>query len=180
MKSKIFISLDIPEKFKKRLVVATEKWATLPIKWVREANLHITLVFLGFVDEEVIPEICQKVAAAAEKSAAFDLNLEKIELFPSVENPQAIALVGQPNEELKKLVNAIEKKLGISQVEKKSFRAHITLGRLRKRRWEELLEKPEINEKFSVSFSVKSIDIIASHFEGSGSQFVILESCPLS
>lgn len=158
---------------------ATEKWRDLPVKWTKEANLHITLAFLGFVLESDLPEICQKVAVAARKNTIFDLEFDEISLFPSAEDPRAVVLIGRPSEELKALVNDLEDILGIAYAPRKSFRAHITLGRIRKNKWEELETEPRILEKFSINLPVDSIDIMASDFDGEEGEYVVLESCPL-
>lgn len=158
---------------------ATEKWKNLPVKWTREANLHITLVFLGFVSEEIIPEICQKVADAARKEESFDLELEEISFFPSGYDPRAVALMGKNNQALKRLVNSIEESLEISSAPKKSFRPHITLGRVRKYKWEDLAEAPKIKEKFPVGLAVESINIMASNFGEEKSEYSLIENCPL-
>lgn len=179
MKNKIFISINIPDKVKKRLIFATQKWQELPVKWEKEADLHITLVYLGFTDEEVILEICEKVKKACENENVFDIKFDQIELFPSVDEPKIIALTGGPNEELKNIVNAIEKELGISSSPKKSFRPHITLGRGRKYKWEALEYKPSISEKFPLTVDARSIDIMTSQFSSKESRYSVLDSCPL-
>jgi 2'-5' RNA ligase len=179
MKNKIFISIDIPKKFKKRMVLETQKWQDLPMKWMKETSLHITLVFLGFVDEEVIFEICEKVRQACENENIFDIEFDQIELFPSVDEPRTIALTGKPSEELRDLVNSIEKELGISTSPKKSFRPHITLGRTKKYKWEELENKPSISQKFSLTIPVENVDIVSSKTDKSTGEYTVLESCPL-
>lgn len=179
MKNKIFISINIPPKVKKRLVLAIEKWQELPVKWEKEADLHITLVYLGFTDEEVVLEICEKVKKSCEDVDIFDIRLLQIELFPSAEEPRVIALTGEPSEELKNLVNAIEKELGISASPKKSFRPHITLGRVKKHKWEDLENKPEILEKFPLTVDANSVDVMTSQFSSKESRYSILDSCPL-
>jgi len=179
MKRKIFISLNIPERDRKRLARLAEKWHNLPIKWTKEANLHITLAFLGFVLESDLPEICQKVALAARKSTIFDLEFDEISLFPSAEEPRAVALIGRPSEELKTLVNDLEAELGISYAPRKSFRAHVTLGRVRKNKWAGLETEPRILEKFAINLPVDTVDIMASDFDGEEGEYVVLESCPL-
>ena len=179
MKRKIFISLNIPEKARKRLVLKTEKWHSLPVKWTKAQNLHLTLEFLGFVDENSLIEICKKVSQAAVKNNIFDIEFDAIELFPSATEPRAVALVGEPNEELKNLINDIEKELKLSTTPKKSFRPHITLGRIRKNKWQELETQPEISEKFSLNIEAEVVDIMASDFDCEEGEYAIIESCPL-
>lgn len=179
MKQRIFISITIPEKVKKRLIQAREKWQNLPVKWTRENKLHLTLLFLGLVDLQNLPKICETVKDACEKEEAFDLEFASIELAPVPEKPQMIWLIGNPSQELLKLYEKIEKTLGIFVSEKKIFKPHITLGRIRKYKWEALLEKPQIFEKFPAIISANSVDIMASNFGSGESKYVLLESCPL-
>ncbi|HRZ95769.1 MAG TPA: RNA 2',3'-cyclic phosphodiesterase [Candidatus Moranbacteria bacterium] len=179
MKRKIFISINIPNKAKKRLVSAVEKWQDLPVKWTKESNLHITLFFLGYIDDESAAEVCSKVREIAENEDIFDLNMEKIELAPSADDPQMIWLIGEPSEELRKIHEKVEKALGMFKAERKIFRPHITLGRLRKHKWESLKEKPGISEKFQLIVPVESIDVMASDFGDGQNEYSLIESCQL-
>ncbi|MDQ1284026.1 MAG: 2,3-cyclic 3-phosphodiesterase [Patescibacteria group bacterium] len=179
MKRKIFISINIPERDRKRLTKATEKWQNLPVKWIKETNLHVTLAFLGFVDENILAEICERVGEVSKNRDNFDIAFEEIGLFPAENEPRMIALVGEPNEDLKNLVNDLEKILGLSGAPKKIFRPHITLGRIRKLKWETLAKKPEISGKYPLNISVESVDIMASDFADGESEYVVIESCSL-
>jgi len=179
-KRKIFIEIEVPNQVKKRLVERTEKWQNLPIKWARQENLHITLLFLGYVDESVMPDICQKVSEAASKIESFDIQFNKIEIGPSPEKPQTVWFAGEPSEELKNLYEAVEKELDIFQTEKKQFRPHITLGKIKKGKWEELAQTPVIEESFKISFSVDNIFVMESSAEEGGQEYHVIESCPLS
>lgn len=176
---KIFIGVELPSNIKKRLVQRIEKWRDLPIKWSREDNFHIALMTLGFVSEEKLPEICQQVRIAAENFEAFDLPLEKIVFGPSAEKARMVWLAGEANEKLRGLSEALEKELGIFQSEKKSFSAHVTLGRIRQEKWVNLPETPTINEKLSVHIPVDSLTIFESTVDQGKRKFIAIETCPL-
>jgi len=180
MKRKIFISINLAGQVRRRIVKSCEKWQDLPVKWTKEENLHIELFFLGYIDNDVVLEACQKVRDAVEELELFDLEFEKIVLAPSVENPQEFRVIGKPSEQLKNLREAIEKELGIFIVSKKVFSPHITLGKIRKEKWAELESTPEVNEKASFAVSVEAVDIMASHFDEGKNSFVLIESCPLT
>ena len=179
-KRKIFIEIEVPNQVKKRLIEKTEKWKNLPVKWMRQENLHITLVFLGYVDESVMPDICLKVSEAAAKSESFDIYFDKIEIGPSLEKPQMVWFSGQTSEELKNLYESVEKELDIFQTGKKTFRPHITLGKIKKGKWESLKEAPVIDEKFKVSISVDNLLVMESGGEEGGEEYHVIESCPLA
>lgn len=179
MKRKIFISINISDKAKKRLVSAMQKWHNLPVKWTKESNLHVTLFFLGHIDDDSVAEVCLAVQKITDCEDIFDLNMEKIELAPSGNDPQMIWLVGEPSEELRKIHEKIEKELDIFKAERKIFRPHITLGRIRKYKWQDLDEKPEISEKLPLIITVGSLDIMASDFGDGQNEYILIESCSL-
>ncbi|HLN19177.1 MAG TPA: RNA 2',3'-cyclic phosphodiesterase [Patescibacteria group bacterium] len=179
MKRKIFISINITDSIRKKLINITKKWQDLPVKWVKESNLHITLLFLGYVDEEIIPEICQKVRNITENVNIFDIEFDKIELFPSAKDPKMIVLTGPASNNLLELYDSLGKELEIFSVSKKSFHPHITLGRGRKYKWEAMKEKPSIEENYPLVITADAIDVMASDFGDGENEFTIIESCSL-
>jgi len=180
MKRKIFISINLHNQAKKRLTKAIEKWQDLPVKWTKEENLHVTLFFLGFVDDDSTFDICEKVSKLAENEDIFDIEFDSIEFGPNPDDPKMIWVTGKASAELRDLVEKIEKELGIFTSSKKEFRPHITLGKIRKIKWDELPEKPVIKKDFPLLVTVESVDVMASDFEGDGMEYTIIESCELN
>lgn len=179
MKRKIFISINLVERDKKRLIRAIEEWQDLPVKWVKEVNLHITLAFLGHVMDEKMAEICEKVCATVDNFEIIDLEFKKIELGPDAKNPKTIWLTGGASEELRLLQENIEKALGTYVSSKKSFSPHVTLGRIRKNAWQALEESPLIDKNFPLTVTVEAVEVMASKFEGDGQEYTVIQSCPL-
>jgi 2'-5' RNA ligase len=177
-KKKIFVEIEVPSNLKRRLTLKISDWSELPIKWMKEENFHITVAFVGYVDESMIPEICQKVNEAVENFEAFDLEFDRIELGPDPRDPKMVWLTGEPCVELGMLNEEVERALGMRPMAHKEFTPHITLGRIRKLKWDELAEKPEISEKMIVSMTVDSVSIMES--KGGGAEYVSLEECPLA
>lgn len=141
--------------------------------------MHITLLFLGYISEEDLLEICQKVREIVKKKDIFDIEFDKIELFPSASEPRMIALTGPNNENLLELYDSLGKELEIFNVSKKTFRPHITLGRGRKYKWESLEMKPSISENYPLVITAETIDVMASDFGDGENEYTIIESCPL-
>jgi len=177
-KKKIFVEIEVPNNLKRRLMLKISDWSEMPIKWMKEENFHITVAFVGYVDESMLPEICQKVRESVENFEAFDLEFNRIELGPNPEDPKTVWLTGEPNVELGMLNEEVERALGMRPTAHKEFRPHITLGRIRKLKWDELVEKPVIAEKMIVSMTVDSLSIMES--KGGGAEYVSLEECPLA
>lgn len=179
MKRKIFISINIPKKDKKRLIAAVSQWQDLPVKWVKEPNFHLTLAFLGHVYDSAIPAISEAVKKAVLGKIMFDLHFSEIKLNSEVD-PKIIWLEGEVSDELRNLQEAVEKELGIFKSAKKVFIPHITLGRIRKQKWEELEQKPEIKKSLDFIVTVESVDVMASDFENGGEEYTIIDSFPLN
>jgi RNA 2',3'-cyclic 3'-phosphodiesterase len=179
MQRKIFISLNLPDRVKKDISKATEEWQDLPVKWVKEPNLHVTLEFLGHVEDEKMAEICEQVCSAVKDFEMLDLDFRKIELAPDIQNPKMIWLVGETNDKLRLLCESIEKELGIYVSSKKAFFPHVTLGRIRQKKWQALNEIPVIEKEFSLVLTFESVDVMASEFDGDGQEYAIIQSCPL-
>jgi len=177
---KIFIGIELPFYIKKTLERKIARWEDLPVLWTEKDNLHITLLFLGFVNEENILEICRQTQAVAMETTLFDIDFDFIIAEPMpTKNNKIIQLVGQPNVDLKRLQENLEKRF-FSRVErKKEFRPHITLGRIKRKKWLALKEIPVIKEKMKMSVPVENIVVYESVSEKGKRKYWPLNSTPL-
>ena len=183
-KHRIFIAINLPENIKKKLADYKEKWPELTARWTKSDNVHITLVFLGYVSDEEIPELCKILEETVSKYNSFDINLNKICYgpfrFSSGQAPRMVWAVGEKISELSLLKKELDKKLGV--VEDREFAPHITLARISKWAWQRLEpeERPEIDEDINLNFPVNSIEIMESVLKKSGPEYIILESYNLN
>ena len=189
MPRRIFIAINLSEKIKENLVSYQRKWPELPIKWTKKDNLHITLVFIGHVKDEEIPEICNIVEEIAGKNTSFSINLNKIIYAPPKKMPPRMVWAsGEKSEELTKLQQGLENSLLASpfkknvKQEKRLYSPHITLGRIRA--WEfkqlEIEERPGVNEDVSLNFEVNSVEIMESQLKRTGAEYTVLNSYNLN
>ncbi len=178
---KIFLGVSIPKDISKRLARRMEKWQELPFRFTKEGNMHITLLFLGHVLDEAVAKTCRQVGEVCAETKAFDVDLNTITLVPEQgKEAKQLWYMGEANEELRHLREALEKKLGMWSADKKEFRPHVTLGRVRKNLWQELEAVPEMHEAFSVFLPIDSVIVYESTFQkGSGLVYEILDECPL-
>ena len=104
------------------------------MKWVEEANLHITIRFLGEISDARRQRIEQLVRSVAARRQPIPLALAGIGAFPSIRSPRVIwAGAKEGNPQLAKLVEELEAGLATLefQSEERPFAAHVTLGRVR-------------------------------------------------
>jgi RNA 2',3'-cyclic 3'-phosphodiesterase len=135
--TRTFIAIPIPDPIGQQLagwqqVLAPE----IPgCRWVESQPLHITLAFLGDVRNRDLNDLCLAVAAAAEPSGRFELNVEGLGAFPSPARPRVVwagitaADLG-PLGTLRESVVRAATKAGYRPDDPR-FHPHVTLGRIR-------------------------------------------------
>ncbi len=185
MRHRIFIAVNLPKEVRKQLVNYQSKWPELPVKWTKPENLHITLIFLGNVNDSELVEICKTSKEIIEQHHCFGINLNQICYGPPKKMPPRMIWVkGQKSQELsdlkKDLESALLEKANFHQ-ENRAFSPHITLGRIRTWDWSKIEpeERPEVNEIIDLGFEVGSIDVMESELKRDGPKYIILEPCVL-
>lgn len=130
-----FIALEIDPAIRGQLVVLQETLARAAddVKWVEPDNLHITLHFLGEVDNRTLPAVCKVVIDECAKLPAFPLTVATVGCFGNPRRPRTIwAGVSAGAEEVCALHAALEGPLldlGCYRKEERKYTPHITLGR---------------------------------------------------
>jgi len=181
-KRRLFIAINLPENIKKKLIDYQRKWSDLDpkfIHWVRENNLHITLVFIGYVDDDEMYEICNIVKEKARKHEPFFINLERIIVGPPNTTPRMFWVEGEKSQELANLQNDLENALSggnLAKKEARPYRPHITLARFK---YEIAKSLPRVDESFKVQFAVETIEVMQSNLKRSGAEYSVLESIEL-
>ncbi len=104
------------------------------VSWVARDNFHVTLKFLGAVDETRVTQVADAVTAAAAGLAPFDLEVRGLGAFPSPMRARVIwAGAGEGAAAAATLgarVDAALAGLGFPR-EERPFASHVTLGRVR-------------------------------------------------
>lgn len=141
MAIRAFFCVELEEGLKTQLDQITQRLRRLPVRasWVKAENLHITLKFLGDVDEALIPKLEEAAREALRRSpldGAVRWTLDRLGAFPSADRPRVV-WVGSSHEprELAELAAHLEEvlePLGFAP-EGRGFVAHITLGRVKER-----------------------------------------------
>jgi 2'-5' RNA ligase len=103
-------------------------------RWVPKENLHMTLAFLGRVEDERVGEISAAVAAALPGHVDFAVRLGELGAFPSVKRARVVwAGLDDPTGGLAGLADSVSGRLeplGFPR-EARAFRPHVTLARLK-------------------------------------------------
>lgn len=181
-KRRLFIAINLPQEIKKKLLDFQAQWADLPVRWAKENNLHLTLIFIGYVADEEMVEICRLARQVGQKEQSFEIRFNKICLGPPGKPARLIWLEGEANPALAKLKNNLEKMLfqsdksGFNHLEKRLYRPHITLARIKHREWRQMALAPNLERQVDYSFAVNSIEVMESHLSRQGAEYIVLES----
>ena len=126
---RLFAAIDLPDEIKKAV---SDIRGDLPgARWVATEQLHLTLRFIGEVDEVVFGQIREVLAEAAGRP--FRATLKGIGHFPPGKHARVLWVGMEANEELLVLQKNVELALmnaGIAPDERR-FSPHITIARLK-------------------------------------------------
>jgi 2'-5' RNA ligase len=132
-----FIAVDLGQPIRDRCVALQETLARTgtEVKWVEPENLHVTLLFLGEVEDRAVPDLCRAVADVCAAREVFPMSVETVGCFPNPRRPRTVwAGVGEDGAELVALHDALEPpllELGCYRREERQYTPHITLGRVK-------------------------------------------------
>jgi len=132
-----FLAFELPPEIREILSVVSDDGRTLPlnVRWIRVANIHLTVVFMGDVREDQIPLIVEVVGGVCHSHAPFCVQVKGAGLFGNRRNPRVLWVgLGGETERMSGFRDVLQKGLapfGI-QEERRPFRPHLTLGRFRK------------------------------------------------
>uniref|UniRef100_A0A7J2TIA4 RNA 2',3'-cyclic phosphodiesterase n=1 Tax=Archaeoglobus fulgidus TaxID=2234 RepID=A0A7J2TIA4_ARCFL len=130
---RLFVAVDVDEEVRKKIDPLLLRLSKIQgLKAVERENLHVTLMFLGEVNELRVGEI--KSALERVKFSPFKINLKGVGKFPERGDARVIWIGVERDEELRELAEKVYselKKLGFKR--DKDFVAHLTVARLKKR-----------------------------------------------
>jgi RNA 2',3'-cyclic 3'-phosphodiesterase len=171
-----FIAIDLPEEVKEELLrIEREIQPFLIGNFVESKNMHLTLKFLGEVDDVKLKEIRKKLKKL--KFKKFKASLGKIGLFsPSVIRIAWVSL--EPKDIVKALYEEVEKILGNKPAGFESYVALVRIKKLEDKR--SFVSKTERVKIRSKTFEVKSFVLKKSTLTPNGPIYDDVEEFELS
>ena len=131
-----FIAFELPPAVISLLDKVQQDLERLKIRarWVRPANIHLTLKFLGDINPDHIDKIGLAMAGAAGDFSPVTLSVRGVGVFPGIKRPRVIWVgLGGDIRSLCAFQSRLEEKLAGAEFpkDKRSFKAHLTLGRIK-------------------------------------------------
>lgn len=185
---RIFTAIDIPE-FERRSIFGLmerlrSEFPDARAKWEKPEKLHLTLKFLGDIDDARLTKLVEAVEETSKKIRPFRLQISGISgVFPSARNARILWL-GFVDETgaLQKLNEILEsecEKRGFAP-EKRQFKAHLTIARFRQKTDESLVKQfLHSSRPPSPPFEISEITIYQSELLPRGSIYKIISKVKL-
>ena len=136
---RLFIALPLPSEVEQKLGQIVEELRPHGgnVKWAKPGNIHLTVKFLGDTDENLVSKISQAIDGVATRSSAASAVIDTLGGFPNLKRPRVIwAGASEGIESAGKIAREVD--LAMRQLrfekEKRPFKAHLTLGRVRQGR----------------------------------------------
>ncbi|HHP7233316.1 MAG TPA: RNA 2',3'-cyclic phosphodiesterase [Desulfobacterales bacterium] len=155
------------------------------VRWVGSEGIHLTLKFLGDIDRDRVETVGRTLVDAVAGMTPFLLTVKGVGVFPSIQRPRVIwAGAAAEAHRLYALQQAVEEGLetvGFAR-ERRRFRGHLTLGRVKGRLDSAALMNLLHRERefFIEPFPVAQITLYQSRLKPSGAEYTSLVQAPLA
>jgi 2'-5' RNA ligase len=132
---RLFAAVPLPEPAREEVagLLGRLRGGSLPVRWVSDEGLHLTLKFYGEVATERLDVIEEAVRLAGEGAEPLPLRLAELGAFPAPARPRVVWLGIDAPPTLELLQDRLERHseaIGFPP-EGAPFRPHVTLGRVR-------------------------------------------------
>ena len=185
---RLFIAIDLPAAQKQGAadLISRLKKTGADLKWTDPENIHITLAFLGEIEESRKSLINDSLRAAAAIQAPFDISFGRLGVFDSWKKPKVLWIeITRGADSLARLAEILEEDLFDRKIladrKKRPFKAHLTLGRLRSSRNAlALKDAASAMENLRIEgFNAREIRLYRSRLSSAGPHYEMLSAFPL-
>ncbi len=187
--TRTFIALEFNEAVQRYLSeVIREMALALPsLRWVNPAGIHLTLAFLGELDDEQLAQAIAATEAAASSAPPFTYRLTHPGVFGSSRSPRVLWMgiedqLGRLNQ-LQRTLNRQLEQHGFA-VEKRPFSPHLTLARIKapltpdeQQVLQRLLADPRLSRP-SPPYHVNALAVMKSELARTGARYSAIREVP--
>ncbi len=175
---RLFVAVNLPDELRAAIWQSTSTMRSrgFPIRWVGAESIHLTLKFLGEVDESLESQVIAAMESAVIGTRGFALSLAGFGAFPNAHRPRVVWLGCETVTALELVQHRIEEEMNAIgfPLEGRPFRPHFTLGRARRearatdwRGFDGILRRAA----FTGVVAVETIDLMQSELSRAGARY---------
>lgn len=185
---KVFTGVDVGSGIASRATALQQALlaTNANVNWVAPENFHVTLNFLGDVDDRDLHGICRAMADVAKREGPFRLSIAGVGAFPTPRRPKILwAAIAEGLESLQRIYAASEPKLtelGVYRREERGYTPHLTLGRVKDEADGELIapELAKYAEWNGGDVFVQELKVYTSELRRTGPVYSVIGRAPLT
>ncbi len=179
---RLFVALKIPENIKEQLLNICYKLvpdASL-YSWVTTDRIHLTLKFIGEVEENLVPLISTELDFV-KNYHSFDFNIFRFGFFSRDKRPKILWAGLQTDEVIFKLVGELNKRMEIFNIEpeRRKFKSHLTLLRINSKLDENFINNFNNYQFDNLKFKTNKIALVKSELSRTGAQYTEIKNYEL-
>ncbi|MDD5171860.1 MAG: RNA 2',3'-cyclic phosphodiesterase [Candidatus ainarchaeum sp.] len=168
---RLFIAVPVPQDIRTKVAALGKEIAQEGIMPVKPDNMHMTLKFIGEVDEQKLADMEERLRLV--KFKAFDCAVKGVGVFPNEDYIKVVWAGAESGGALEALAKEIIEAMRGYNGHDERFSAHLTIARVkRKVDMKAFLEKHRADE-FG-SFTVSSFHLIQSVLKPGGPEYSVL------
>lgn len=169
--SRVFVALTLSEPMQQSVLFWRQNHTALPVRWIAEKNLHITL--LPPWQAQNLDHIIERLRTVSVDSSPINIKFDHVSLGPQANSRRLIWALGPAPVPLLHLKQNIETALGVSP-QPQSFKLHLTLARFRPKDYE-TFPVNTLNETVNWHDNIDSFVLIESHLLPQRAVYKIIE-----
>ncbi len=177
-----FIAIDLPIEIKIKIghVINLSSPLSGDIKWVPYENIHLTLKFLGEVDDILLKEIEQRLKIICLSHKPFSITVKGVGAFPNEKKPNVLWIGVDNAGSLKNLYQDIENsvsELGFER-ENRKHSPHLTIGRIKNKKdvLQVMNTLNEFKEKLFGFAEISEVHLMRSILHSTGAEYSKISS----
>ena len=175
---RLFVALELPDPVRERLALV--QGGVPGARWVLPESLHLTLRFIGEVDEHAAADLDAQLGRIS--ASGFDLRIADVGSFGPDRSPTVIWAGAPRCDALQHLRDKVDRAVvaaGLSADDRR-FKPHVTLARMRNSRRDRVHRWLSDNAFLSTApFPIDRFVLFRSHLNRDGAVYETLAEYPL-
>ena len=180
-----FIAFDTPETVRTKIarIQSELRKVTADIRWESQDKFHVTIKFLGDMEETVLPHVIEDIEEELKGSAPFSVTYTGIGAFPNNRSPHVIwAGCKNLDGKLLEIKHTLDGCLVLRgfPIDHRTFLPHITLGRVNSNRGlpdvQALMQTLQLKPH---NATIREICVLKSELHPQGSVYTLLHKIGL-
>ena len=188
--TRTFIALEMNDNLQAHLEhVISKLIRTLPnIRWVNPDGIHLTLAFLGELDDAQLADATDAAQLAAQQVHTFSYRLTRLGIFGTPRHPRVVWMgIDEPTGALTTLHSILHQQLEQRGLQPdKRFSPHFTLARAKaplsaseQQSLQQILQGEQQDFTSTQVYPVQHIEVIKSELSRTGAHYTVLQACSL-